>query len=316
MTGIVKPLTAKNIDSLERSELVNHVLSGVSLIEKEIRLNELQEKPDLAFADKGRIIKIGNLIKLLELLMKECKHDPLTPNILLQAEELLVFLKQLLDSINPQKDTLGQFSAMSRRDIVNVNIRLEKIIAYLEAWKKILKQKIHLPLGNAHTEDCYHPEFPKTYPFKPSYLPDDYRSNFFFEAHIKELCPALTTINISHPYKDLQADYQDSQSLERLTYVNINVDLVSDVAIEEVDNIRALRVHGPSDNKQYPGSYIVLKGGHHRIREIYKRYLEGRVDGNLKILIQLVQLKDLPQWWGKPNIKEEIAKREVLRRKI
>jgi hypothetical protein len=306
-------LSDANLKKIPRANIVDFILEGVTKIEIEIQLNELDKKVNEAWASGQRKIKVNNLIKLLTILVEECKHDPLTGRILHEAEPLIPILQKIKLQIESGKTAivLGTWKGNPKE----LNNRLRKIIAHLEAWKKEMEGKLHIPRGNSHTHDTYHPAFSRTHEFKPNYLPDDYRSNFFFEVRIKELCPFLTSI-LYHPYSEVQRRYPEGRSIEQLTKININVDLQDEEAVEASDNIRAFRVHGPKDSKRYPGSYVIIRGGHHRTRAIYMKYLKGEVDGDLKILMQLVDPKDFPDKNVIATVLAEIPNRERLRKEL
>ena len=206
--------------------------------------------------------------------------------------------------------------ATRRETTDTINKKLSLIIRHLEVWKDDLLHKILIKPGNKHTEDCYHPKHPTTYKFKPPYLPEDYRSNFFFEVKVEELCPFTTLIGY-HPFSEIQSSFQDTRSLAELTEIDINVELLDEQAIEKSDNIRAIRVHGPGDKKNLPGSYIVVKGGHHRLRALFKKFIKGEIDRNLKFLVQIVTTDAFPGSKSEfiAMAEEEIRKRHKIRMK-
>ncbi len=308
---MVRLLTEKDLQKIDRANIVHFILDGIKTLEQDIQLNRLREDISLSWAREGRKIHLYNLLLLLEILVKECRRDPLTGKILLEAESLLPLLQRMQQAL--QSGSTGLL--LGKTEPAAINARLQLIVRHLEEWKTLMRSKFRLPPGNAHTRDTYHPGFPSTFSYKLDYLPDDYRSNFFFEVHIKELCPLTTTL-LFHPYTEVQFGYQETRSLAQLTRINLNVDLRVPEAIEYSDNIRAFRLHGPHDSKKYPGSYIIIRGGHHRTRAIFKKYLEGKVSGKIKILMQLVEPKDFPDKnllsWALP----EIECRERLREKI
>ena len=222
---------------------------------------------------------------MIAVLSKKFKHDPLAGKLVLEASWLLRILNRIKnEDISHERFVLGRQSAPA------LNSKIDRIIAQTEAWRRELKEKIIISPGNKHVYDCYHPEFQKTYKFKPSYLPDDYKSNFFFEVKVKEMCPYTTLIGF-HPFSISQSTTQDARTLAQLTKVDINVDTRSRIGIDRADNIAGFRIHGPRESKSHPGSYIMIYGGHHRMRALFKKYLIGEVDGNLKVLVQLVPIK-------------------------
>ncbi|GEM_PF-2741612 len=309
----VKLLSEKELAAIPRTNIVDFILGGIEVIEKDISLNQLSEDVSLAWQNSERKIQLLNLIRLFKILTDECAHDPQTGRILIDASQVVRALLSLQKTFETG-DAAKWLIAVKKQALTEehaINISLKKIIGLLEEWKEFILPKIVIPVGNSHTHDTYHPQFSETYSFLPSILPPDYRSNFFFEIHIKELCPYLTSF-LFHSYKHTQAAFQETQTIEQLQSTNIHVDLQDEDAIEEQDNIRALRIHGPSDDKRYPGSYIFIRRGHHRTRELYKRYLEGKISGELKILVQKIELTDFPADFLR-DAKKEILVRENLR---
>ncbi|MBT3985219.1 hypothetical protein HOD38_04585 [archaeon] len=312
---MVRLFNDADLKKIPRSTIVEYVLDGINILERDISLNALNKDIELSWETPERKIHINNLIKLLNILIEEGQNDPLAGKILLEAEILLEFLKKLKSTIEGgEKDSwlLGKEKSNPER----VNEKLRIITVYLEEWKNTIKSKIKLPLGNNHTKDTYHPEFEKTYKYIPRELPHDHRSNFFFEVHIKELCPYTTMIQFLHPYSDVQSEFQETQSFDELSKTDIDVDLTDSIAIEQSDNIRAIRMHGPLDNKEWPGSYIIVKGGLHRLRAIFQKYLQGKIRGRKKILIQRVDVKDFKYSDFTKEANNEIEKRELTRKKL
>lgn len=310
----VRLLTEADLQKIPRANIVDFILNGIENLEQEIKLNELKANADLAGDTSERKVHINNLIELLTILVEECRHDPFTGKILIQAENLLPVLQELKETISTGKHTFWTLGK-AKKHPVKINRRLDDIILFLEAWKKLMTSKFRLPLGNGHTYDTYHPQFPKTYPFKPYFLPDDYRSNFFFEVHVRELCPFTTTI-LFHSYSEVQRSFQEERSFRELSAANVNVEFRNEAEVEAVDNIRGFRIHGPRDDKKLPGSYIVIRGGHHRTRAIFRKYIKEEVDGDRKILIQLVDEKNFPDRNLMAWVLPEIAKREKIRERL
>jgi len=180
----VKVLNSKDLGTIPHANIVDFIIEGIKSLEKLITLNELNENIALLWVTPERKIHVHNLIAILNILVNDCKDDPLSGTILIEAEHLLNFLYKLKGTINGNISTnwlLGRQKTKPKE----VNDQLNKIILHLEEWKKLFETKLKLDLGNKHVVASYHPKFPNTYEFKPKYLPDDYRSNFFFEVSIK-----------------------------------------------------------------------------------------------------------------------------------
>ncbi len=301
-------LTKEDLLRLEKSSLVEFILEGVRELEVELKKNKLTWGDPRLLAEQK--VRLRNLIMMLNLLAKENPYDPLTGKVLFEGEELLSLIENL------QTKTAFLTLLKKEKEVQHFNAMLDLIIKHMEHWRTSILPRLIIPPGNKHTFDCYHPEFSKTYPFKPAVLPDDYRSNFFFEVKIKELCPVTTMISF-HPFTDWQSEFQDPRSLAELTQINLNLKIQDREAHEEADNLRALRVHGPGENKKRPGSYLVIKGGHHRMRALLMKYIQNEVDGDLKVLVQLVPESHFPlskgDFWK--WVSKEIEKRNVIRKR-
>ena len=266
MRMTIIPLSEKEMVRIGGANLVEFIISGLRELEKSLELNKLD--PQRLSGDQK--VKINNLVKLLHRLASLYPFDPLTGKLIFEAKVLIDVLKKFQrETFDSSAISLGKESKESKK----IDLMIDLINRHLESWRRKMLREILLPPGNSHTSICYHPEFYATYKHKPAYLPEDYRSNFFFEAMIKEFCPFTTLIGF-HPYSEFQSEVQEGRSLEELTTVDINVDVLKNHAIEIADNLRAFRVHGPGENKKYPGSYIIVKGGHHRLRALFLKYLK------------------------------------------
>lgn len=297
---ILKALTRANLEKFEKSSIAEYLLASLDELEQFLRASKLTKK-DLIETNTQKI-RIANLLLLAHKFLEKAQMDPLGGKVVTEAHQMLELLYLIRNKGINEKLFLG------------VDVSIDLMIVQLESLRTQTITRLIRP-GNTHLVDCYHPEFHNTYKFKPDYLPSDYRSNFFFEVKIRELCPFTTLIGF-HPYSDAQALSQEARSLADLMKVNINIDLVDSYALEIEDNIRALRVYGPAENQNLPGSYIVIKGGHHRLRALYEKFLLGEVNGNVKVLVQKAEIKDFPMSKGDFSkwMVDEIKKRDRTRR--
>ena len=53
------------------------------------------------------------------------------------------------------------------------------------------------------------------------------------------------------------------------------------------DPIGGFRVLAPEDSSLYPGSLLEIRNGHHRLYELYRRYLMGLVDGDQLVVLEI-----------------------------
>ena len=318
----VTPLSERDLSRIERVDLVDFILNGLSELEKDLELSELDENIGLLWETPDRKIQVNNLVRLLNILVEECKLEPLLGKLYIDAELLFELLYKLYKTFDYDKAEFRNWMVGKHKEMPHtptnpheVNLMLEKIIKFLENWKTVMVNKLCIPLGNNHTRDTYNPLFEATRFNPPNILPQDYRSNFFFEAKVRELCPFTTCITM-HPYTQVQASFLDKMSTAQLKKTNFEMDYTDPQSIEAADNVRGLRVHSKYGNKKLPGSYILLRAGHHRSRELFRRYLEGEISGDDKILIQIVDIKDFPYKDYLGKVQPEIEKREVVRQKL
>ncbi len=302
---MVRVLTEKDLDSIDKSNFSEFILLHFKELKALLEQNKISLKDNPLSSDVK--VRLDNLLRLLARFVTLAKNDPLAGRIPLEGYSIIGLLKELQEN--------GVRSARLYDNGRKADLHLDVIIKHIEDLRAYVVSRALLRPGNSHTATCYHADFYKTYGFKPSSLPDDYRSNFFFEVKIRELCPYTTLIGF-HPFSDVQSSFQDTRSLAALTKIDFDIELRQDEAIEIADNIRALRIHGPSEDKTIPGSYIVVRGGHHRLRALFQKYLLGEVSGDLKILVQKVEIDNFPFSKGDflGFVNAEIKKRDKIRR--
>ncbi|MDO8661125.1 MAG: hypothetical protein Q7K43_04500, partial [Candidatus Woesearchaeota archaeon] len=130
--------------------------------------------------------------------------------------------------------------------------RINTILNQLSDWKK-LAEKLLGP-GNIHLQELdNHPQF----------------SHEKFFVFVKELAPS--NLKVLHPYHPDQARSQAKRETKNL------------LAYDEKDPISEYRLYWNSQEKHASGPRIAVKNGHHRLFEIYRRYLAGTIDGNEQV---------------------------------
>jgi|SRR3989344_3757115 len=135
----------------------------------------------------------------------------------------------------------------------------KKTLELLNNWLILKERKIDIIRRNFHLKDIpQHPDINKFY------------------VKVLELNPTKTLF-MRHVINDLQVAYQRKRT---------NKDLIS---FDESDPITGYRRFGKDNKHSYPGSEVVVKTGHHRLNEIYRRYLEGRIDGETLIIFVKTQ---------------------------
>ncbi len=123
----------------------------------------------------------------------------------------------------------------------------------LSAWQDLFMQKIEPFIdGNQYLKE----------------LPMHQNPDMFY-IMVKELNPLH--LILKHPYTEIQAQAQALRSTGEL------------IAFDEGDPITARRMLDAKDRLNAPGSTLFILSGHHRLYEIYKRYLKGKIEGDTLI---------------------------------
>ncbi len=315
----VKILTEKQLSKIPRTNIVHYILEGVDDISRDILINLLEENIGLVWETPERKIRIYNLIRLLQILVEEEKDNPLSAKIFIEENILLDFLKKLYQTFNSKTGEyrnwlIGKYKEINHTELNphGINTLLKKIIEHLILIRTEFLKKINLSKGNEYLRDLYHPEFQATRFQINTDIPEDYRSNLFFEVCVKELCP-FTTLIPTHTYNDVQANFQKSRTLNQIIHRNYEIDFSSQSSIDIADNIRGFRMHGKFDDKKYPGSFIVVIGGNHRLRELYRRYINGEISDDYIIVLQIENKISKEH---QNLVRKEIQNREELRVRI
>lgn len=166
------------------------------------------------------------------------------------------------ESINPYLTKEIKIAKTLLKDInlsEDYSSQINKIVNGLNKWKKIMskKTKIIKP-GNKHLRNLPHH---KKYPA-------------YFYVYVKELNFAQN-IEVRHPINDPQLSIHRKRETKDL------------LKIDRKDPITGHRFFLPEDSTRYPGSGIFITTGHHRLYELYWRYLAGQLSGD-----QLIEIKN------------------------
>lgn len=290
--------------------IINDILNN---IKKEYNVDSVCANPDLIFETKVKVL-FSNLFLCFEYLIKNLRYDPFVQFIFLENRDILKLFNSLFIKFKKDEKFIiksGKTKSLKKFSALN----LKNFVDFCREWQKIISELLRLPLDNSYLHDVYHPAFYSGYKFKPDFLPEDYRSNQFFEAKIKEFNPVTNLIG-AHPFSDFQITAQEKRSFKDLIKVDVNVDFTDIESIEKVDNIRGFRAFGPDDNTKFPGSFIVLCAGHHRIRELFVRFIKREIPGDTKILIQLVGKEMCPNKNIIRTLNTVVNKREIIRAQL
>jgi len=185
--------------------------------------------------------ELKTLVSMLYDLFKMHFYEPRITYLIMQKGQIL----NLLNACAARQELLRP----KLRDVV-VN-QAPFIIDSFQSWQVLFDKKISPFIeGNQYlTKLPSHPN------------PDR------FYIYVKELNPI--NLALKHPLDELQARDQARRSVKEL------------LAFDENDPIIARRSFDSSDRLNAPGSRIFIAAGHHRIYELYRRYLMGRIKGNL-----------------------------------
>jgi hypothetical protein len=190
--------------------------------------------------------KVNEFIEVTYDLFDTTFYEPRITNIMLLKDKY----KALSDAVLEQTDSFNpRLSVLAMEKIPFIK-------ESLTAWYSLFKRKIEPFIdGNQYLKD----------------LPMHKDPSMFY-LMVKELNPI--NIVLKHPLTVIQASFQAGRSIKDI------------IAFDEKDPISARRSFDPDDRGNAPGSRIFIESGHHRTYEIYKRYLLGKVDGDILIPVK------------------------------
>lgn len=223
-----------------------------NLTEKIIKLDSNRIDPRINIKSKSKegATKIFILIQTLNDIIKEEENNPKLGDSIKMAEELIGMLIRIQNAYQGSQRAISWLASQDQFTIITeINKTLEYIIQKLEMWYKEVEKKVNEIKNNKHIKN----------------LPQHQNPNMFY-VKVKEL-NTDRTIGL-HPLTEQQAAIQARRTNEQL------------LQYDKKDQISGYRQFSKYDNKKYPGSITVITGGHHRLSELYKRYLQGRIDGN------------------------------------
>lgn len=228
--------------------IVEEVIDQIKQLEYNLKLNALNpDQHEFWTSENKKHVK--NLLSLLDLLVKGQSDNPQIIKLIKEVVGLEDFLKVVLRAYETEPSR-----ALSRLPseilLEEVNRRVEDVINLLDKWKHTIEEKVSIVgRGNEHLVN----------------LPlHEYRNKFY--VYVKELNP--TTLQTRHPLNPQQAEMVSKLSNDSLMKYN------------KEDPLSGRRDFRKYDDFMYPGSQIIILTGHHRVFEIYKRYLQGKIDGD------------------------------------
>ena len=228
--------------------IVEEIMLYFRSLERDLKLDRIN-LDDNEFWTKLNRKKIEDLLVKFKLLIQENSDNPRVIKLIRKVKGLKVFLENL--RVAYEKDPSRAESQLQPIVVVNkINSEIDEIQAFIKSWKKTIKEKVSfVEKNNKHLEN----------------LPIHLNPEMFY-VMVKELNPVnLVTKHGLHP---------DQAK---------NVKLLSDSQLMNYNNgdpIAGSRVWKKTDSFSFPGSVIVVKQGHHRIYEVYRRYLLGTIYGD------------------------------------
>ncbi|HZX12389.1 MAG TPA: hypothetical protein VFE88_02945 [Candidatus Nanoarchaeia archaeon] len=137
-----------------------------------------------------------------------------------------------------------------------------EVVETIEVWLKKVQRKMDgVAKGNKHLRD----------------LPIHERMTRFY-AKVSEF-NAEATLVLRHPLNEVQKKRVRSAKDEDLMRYNLK------------DPIMGRREFREDDDFRFPGSRIILTQGTHRTYELYRRYLQERINGNMLVEF-VIDMKD------------------------
>lgn len=159
------------------------------------------------------------------------------------------FLKQLFVLLPKVADAKSQ-AHLERRLGAPLEVVLGQLRSLVEWWQvKVFPRALPLPKGNSHLRRLPQPREGK------------------MKMLVKELNP-FDRLRTLHVFNDVQLRQHASRPVDEL------------LEYDEDEPILASRQYAQGDEDRWPGSIIVLKDGHHRCLELFRRYLKGELSGD------------------------------------
>jgi len=201
--------------------------------------------------DRKRRANLRILITTLEFLRKEESDNPLFSDAMHGISDLADLLKNLLRIYDNYKNEGLRLRDFDQKILKEINSKIVLIIRLIFAWLENIRQKSEeVAAGNSHLKDLkLHPK------------------NTRFYTKVKEFNPDYTE-EMVHPINEHQKAIQRKRTTEELVRLDVK------------DPITGARNYRKGDDYSYPGSKLIVSQGHHRLYELYRRFLQERLNGN------------------------------------
>lgn len=245
-----------------RFYLIEQALERIKALERTLALHKLDPRTDIDLADAASRKRVHELIEDLDALLAEPERDPRFLRLLTDVQGLRDFLQLLQDAL-AGSPAYAEWLKRQRKPktVAEVNKAIDRIIAGLDGWARLAEEKVHAHLRQEPAPNAYLDALP---------APPD--KNHFY-AMVKELSP-LQTVTL-HPLDPRQAAVQRQRSTAEL------------LRYDPEDPIAGSRFWREGDSQNWPGSGIRIVNGHHRVYELYRRYLHGEIPGDTLVLLKV-----------------------------
>jgi len=214
-----------------------------------LEANKIDTNTDILKKSKSRVNQLSIMITVLNEIIEEESQNPNFVRIIDDCVNLKNDFIRINNAYQGIKIADSWLNAQNYVNLISeIYSKQNLIIKRLKEWYKIVKKRIEkVGNNNKHLRN----------------IPVHKNGDFFY-AKIIELNPER---NVAlHPLTSQQIKGQDHRTNKELILFN------------EQDPISGYRVFSKTDDIKYPGSVIHIVNGHHRLNELFKRYIQGRID--------------------------------------
>lgn len=245
--------------------LLEETLALIKAIEKNLELHKLDPTKHLDLTDAETRKSVHALIENLDALLAAEERDPRLLKLVTEVQGLREFLVLLQKALAGSQAYVSWLQRQKRLNTPQqVNKAIDRIVGALENWAELAEEKLH-----AHRQGRVKNQYLENLPSPTD--PD------FFYIMLKELNPLQT--KYLHPFDPRQLESQKRRPTEEL------------LRPDPTDPISGYRVFEQGDSAAFPGSGIRIVDGHHRTFELYRRYLQGKIDGDTMLLAKKLYRK-------------------------
>jgi len=244
---------------METFYIADEIINTLRELEEDLDMNKLDSSTGIAWAGKGKT-KVRQLLKDLYILFKLEGDNPKIIRLIKRTKGLIEFLQKVKGAYEGDPVLKKWLMKLPpHQSVEDVNNVIDEIVKGLKRWERIVRERVEIVKeGNEHLED----------------IPTHPNSDIFY-VKAMELNP-YSTMETKHSLRADQAERQAKRSTEDL------------IKFDPDDPIRGRRFWRPKDTGKAPASGLIISDGHHRLNEIYRRYLLGEISGNT--LIEIVKV--------------------------